>query len=46
LALIGVTAIGLTLVVALIVSGRNSRINLRLGIRQRQHQHCHQRQIL
>ncbi len=45
LALIGVTAIGLTLVVALIVSGRNSRINLRLRIRKRQHQHCQRRQI-
>lgn len=43
--LVRVTSIGLTLVVTLIVSSRSSRIDLRLRVRKRQHQHCQQRQV-
>jgi hypothetical protein len=43
--LVGVTSIGLTLVVILIVSSRSSRIDLRLRVRKRQDQHCQQRQV-
>jgi hypothetical protein len=46
LPLVGVVSIRLTLIgVALIVSSRNSRINLRLRVSKRHRQHCQHRKI-